>query len=67
MSIHAIKGMEVGDGFSVAARPGSEAHDEIYHEGGAFLRRTNRAGGTEGGMSIGGLLRVRAAMKPIST
>lgn len=67
MSIHAIKGMEVGDGFGVAARPGSEAHDEIYHEGGAFLRRTNRAGGTEGGMSIGGLLRVRAAMKPIST
>lgn len=67
MSIHAIKGMEVGDGFDVAARPGSEAHDEIYHEGGSFTRRTNRAGGTEGGMTIGGIVRVRAAMKPIST
>lgn len=67
MSIHAIKGMEVGDGFDVAARPGSQAHDEIYHDGDAFTRRTNRAGGTEGGMTIGGILRVRAAMKPIST
>ena len=67
MSIHAIKGVEVGDGFDVAARPGSQAHDEIYHEDGSFTRRTNRAGGTEGGMTIGGLLRVRAAMKPIST
>ena len=67
MSIHAIKGVEVGDGFDVARRPGSEAHDEIYHEDGAFTRHTNRAGGTEGGMSIGGIVRVRAAMKPIST
>ncbi len=67
MSIHAIKGMEVGDGFEVAAGPGSQAHDEIYLEGKSFTRRTNRAGGTEGGMTIGGLLRVRAAMKPLST
>jgi chorismate synthase len=67
MSIHAIKGVEVGDGYSVARRPGSEAHDEIYHEDGSFARKTNRAGGTEGGMSIGGIIRVRAAMKPIST
>ena len=67
MSIHAIKGVEVGDGFAGAARPGSTAHDEIYHDEDGFGRRTNRAGGTEGGMSIGGLLRVRAAMKPIST
>jgi chorismate synthase len=67
MSIHAIKGVEVGDAFDVAARPGSESHDEIFHEEGAFSRRTNHAGGTEGGISIGGILRVRAAMKPIST
>ncbi len=72
MSVHAIKGVEIGDGFVSAQRRGSVAHDEIYHdpvtpEHGGFYRRTNRAGGTEGGMSIGGLLRVRAAMKPIST
>ena len=67
MSIHAIKGVEIGDGFNVAKRPGSEAHDEIYHEAGSFTRHTNRAGGTEGGISIGGIVRVRAAMKPIST
>jgi chorismate synthase len=65
MSIHAIKGVEVGDGMRSAERRGSEAHDEIYY-GGDFERRTNRAGGTEGGMTIG-LLRLRAAMKPIST
>lgn len=67
MSIPAIKGVEVGDGFSVAARPGSSAHDEIIREDGAILRATNRAGGTEGGVSNGEILRVRAAMKPIST
>lgn len=66
MSIHAIKGVELGDGFESARRRGSEAHDEIFYDG-AFERHTNRAGGTEGGMSIGGPLRVRAAMKPIST
>ncbi len=67
MSIHAIKGMEVGDGYEVAAKPGTEAHDEIFHGDDGFSRRTNRAGGTEGGITIGGVLRVRAAMKPIST
>lgn len=68
MSIHAIKAVEIGDGFRSAARKGSEAHDEIFHDDDdGFSRRTNRAGGTEGGMSVGGLLRVRAAMKPIST
>lgn len=66
MSIQAIKGVELGDGFESARRRGSEAHDEIFYEG-DFERHTNRAGGTEGGMSIGGPLRVRAAMKPIST
>ncbi|NNK92203.1 MAG: chorismate synthase, partial [Acidimicrobiia bacterium] len=67
MSIQAIKGVEIGDGFDVARRPGSGAHDEIYHDPGGFTRATNRAGGTEGGMTNGAVLRVRAAMKPIST
>jgi chorismate synthase len=66
MSIHAIKGVEVGDGFTSSARPGSIAHDEIFYSE-TFYRDTNRAGGTEGGMTTGGPLRVRAAMKPIST
>ncbi|HJU82340.1 MAG TPA: chorismate synthase [Acidimicrobiia bacterium] len=66
MSIHAIKAVEIGDGLETARRRGTEAHDEIYYDEG-FKRRTNRAGGTEGGMTVGGLLRVRAAMKPIST
>jgi chorismate synthase len=67
MSIQAIKGVEVGDGFTTARRRGSEAHDEIEPAGGSVRRRTNRAGGIEGGMSTGEVLRVRAAMKPIST
>ena len=67
MSVHAIKAVEVGDGLATASRRGSSAHDEIYHDGDDFVRRTNRAGGTEGGMTIGSVLRVRAAMKPIST
>ena len=67
MSIQAIKGVEVGDGYRVAGTPGSDAHDEIYHGESGFHRSTNRAGGVEGGMSIGGVIRVRAAMKPIST
>lgn len=68
MGIQAIKGVEVGDGFRTAARTGSEAHDEIeLDEQGRIVRTTNRAGGIEGGMSIGGTLRVRAAMKPIAT
>jgi chorismate synthase len=68
MSIQAIKGVEVGDGFAAAARPGSRAHDAIVPgEGRRPRRRTGRAGGIEGGMSTGEVLRVRAAMKPLST
>ncbi|WP_426566859.1 chorismate synthase [Angustibacter sp. McL0619] len=68
MGIQAIKGVEVGDGFRTAGRRGSVAHDEMEHdEAGVVRRRTGRAGGTEGGMSTGQVLRVRAAMKPIST
>jgi chorismate synthase len=68
MSIQAIKAVEIGDGFGTAARRGSAAHDEIDRDaGGVIRRRTGRAGGTEGGMSTGDVLRVRAAMKPIST
>jgi chorismate synthase len=68
MGIQAIKGVEVGDGFRTAARRGSAAHDEMERDAaGVIQRRTGRAGGTEGGMSTGGILRVRAAMKPIST
>jgi chorismate synthase len=68
MGIQAIKAVEIGDGFVTAARRGSVAHDEIDRDsGGVIRRRTGRAGGTEGGMSTGDLLRVRAAMKPIST
>ncbi|WP_313565418.1 chorismate synthase, partial [Mobilicoccus sp.] len=68
MGIQAIKGVEVGDGFRTAARRGSAAHDEMARdEQGRIRRATNRAGGTEGGMSTGDVLRVRAAMKPIST
>ena len=67
MSIQAIKGVEVGDGFTTARRRGSQAHDEIEPTSGGVRRRTNRAGGIEGGMSTGEVLRVRVAMKPIST
>lgn len=68
MGIQAIKGVEVGDGFLSASRRGSVAHDEIERDAsGKISRRTQRAGGTEGGMSTGEALRVRAAMKPIST
>jgi chorismate synthase len=67
MGIQAIKGVEVGDGFDLASTPGSLAHDEIQPDGGRIVRLSNRSGGTEGGMSTGGLLRVRAAMKPIAT
>jgi len=68
MGIQAIKGVEVGDGFRTAARRGSAAHDEMERDAdGTIRRRTGRAGGTEGGMSTGDVLRVRAAMKPIST
>jgi chorismate synthase len=67
MSIHAIKGVEIGEGFTTARRRGSAAHDEIEAAAGGVRRRTNRAGGIEGGMSTGEVIRVRAAMKPIST
>ncbi len=67
MGIQAIKGVEVGDGFDLAATPGSLAHDEIVTEDGALRRASGRSGGTEGGMSTGEVLRVRAAMKPIAT
>jgi chorismate synthase len=67
MGIQAIKGVEVGDGFRTAARRGSAAHDEIVSDDSGLRRATGRAGGTEGGMSTGEVLRVRAAMKPIST
>jgi chorismate synthase len=67
MGIQAIKGVEVGDGFATARRRGSQAHDEIESTTDGLRRRTDRSGGTEGGMSTGEVLRVRAAMKPIST
>jgi len=67
MGIQAIKGVEVGDGFATAARRGSEAHDELVQSPDGIARLSDRAGGTEGGMSTGTLLRVSAAMKPIST
>jgi len=67
MGIQAIKGVEVGDGFAAATNRGSVAHDEIFTENGKLVRHTGRSGGTEGGMSNGEVLRVRAAMKPIST
>jgi chorismate synthase len=67
MSIPAIKGVEIGDGFETAALPGSKSHDEILLEDGTLQRPTNRAGGTEGGMSNGETIRARGAMKPIST
>jgi chorismate synthase len=67
MGIQAIKGVELGDGFKTASRRGSVAHDEIDLVDGKVARRSKRSGGTEGGISTGDLLRVRAAMKPIST
>jgi chorismate synthase len=67
MGIQAIKGVEIGDGFATARRRGSRAHDEMYPGPDAVARSTNRAGGLEGGMTNGQPLRVRAAMKPIST
>jgi len=68
MSIHAVKGVEIGPGFEMARTPGSRAHDEIYYAPDrGFFRETNRAGGTEGGVTNGEPLAVRGAMKPLST
>lgn len=67
MSIQGIKGVEIGDGFAAAGRPGSTAHDEIGYADEEFVRSTVRAGGIEGGMTTGQVVRLRAAMKPIST
>ncbi len=68
MSIQAMKGVGIGDGFDLAGRPGSQAHDEIFwSEENGFARETNRAGGLEGGMTTGTPLVVRGAMKPLPT
>ncbi|MEV7185074.1 chorismate synthase [Kitasatospora sp. NPDC093102] len=67
MGIQAIKGVEVGDGFDLARVPGSKAHDEIVPTSEGVKRTSGRSGGTEGGLSTGEVLRVRAAMKPIAT
>lgn len=67
MGIQAIKGVEVGDGFALAASPGSAAHDPMEMRDGSIARLTNHAGGIEGGMSNGSVIRLRAAMKPIAT
>ena len=67
MGIQAIKGVEVGDGFNLARTRGSLAQDEIETQDGRIVRLTGHSGGTEGGMTTGEVLRVRAAMKPIST
>jgi chorismate synthase len=68
LSIQALKGISIGDGFSVASLPGSLAHDEIFFsEARGFYRETNRAGGLEGGMTTGEPLLVRGAMKPLPT
>ena len=67
MGIQAIKGVEVGDGFELAATPGSLAHDEIVPSEAGIRRTSGRSGGIEGGMTTGEVMRVRAAMKPIAT
>ncbi|WP_344055281.1 chorismate synthase [Streptomyces thermoalcalitolerans] len=67
MGIQAIKGVEMGDGFALARVPGSQAHDEIVPTDEGIKRASGRSGGTEGGLSTGEVLRVRAAMKPIAT
>jgi chorismate synthase len=67
LSVQAMKGVEFGDGFALADRPGSAAHDEIVHDGTAYGRLSDRAGGLEAGMSTGQPLRLRVAMKPISS
>ncbi|MFD2673844.1 chorismate synthase [Gulosibacter bifidus] len=67
MGIQAIKSVEVGDGLEATKRPGTVAHDPLYKVDGAIHRSSERAGGIEGGMTTGGILRVRTGMKPIAT
>ena len=67
MSIQAVKGVEIGDGFEISRKLGSQVHDEFFVKGGKIVRRTNRAGGVEGGVSNGEMILLHAAMKPIST
>ena len=67
LSVQAMKGVEFGDGFALADRPGSQAHDEIVHDDDGYARMSDRAGGLEAGMSTGQPLRLRVAMKPISS
>jgi len=68
MSIQAMKGVEIGDGWAIASRRGSEAHDEIlWDESAGYSRASHRAGGTEGGMTTGDLLVARVAMKPLAS
>ncbi len=67
MSIQAVKAVEVGEGWDVAGRRGSDAHDAIRYEAGGYRRATTRAGGIEGGISVGGPIVVRVAMKPLAT
>jgi len=67
MSINAVKGVEIGLGFSVASVPGSKAHDEIFVEDNKFIRHSNNAGGLEGGITNGEPIIIRAAVKPVST
>ena len=67
MSVQAIKGVEVGMGFGAGMQPGSRVHDALYYKDGRYFRKTNRAGGIEGGMSNGEEIVLRAAMKPIPT
>src|SRR5213079_2061734 len=67
MGTQAVKGVEIGDGFALAERRGSEAHDEIHRDERGLFRETNRAGGIEAGVSNGEEIVVRAAMKPLPT
>jgi len=67
MSIHAMKGVEIGDAFANARKTGTQVHDEIVLGGGKLARKTNRAGGLEGGITTGEPIVLRVAMKPIST
>lgn len=67
MSIHAMKGVEIGDGFAEALHPGTQVQDELFAEGGEIKQRSNHAGGLEGGISNGAPIIIRAALKPIAT